>query len=172
MVKSTAKSAASAAILTHSCARTIDLWFNAATPAHGSPLPVVLPRWERITAMLNTVPDVPGGLACWQARRALEHIESQLDVRVRVTELARLVQLSTAHFSRTFKTSLGMPPGAYMALRRVERAKILITSTADSLAQIALACGYADQAHLTKSFRRHFGVSPSAWRRLNGCAQP
>ncbi len=110
----------------------------------------------------------PGGLAPWQVQLLTKHIEAQLVSRVDVAEMASLVRLSHSHFSRAFKASLGIPPGAYVMSRRVERVKLMMTSTADSLAQIGLACGFSDQAHLSKSFRRRVGMSPGAWRRING----
>ena len=107
----------------------------------------------------------PGGLARWQARRALAHIEENLGSKIAIRELAGLVAFSKSHFSRAFKRSLGLSPMAYVTRRRVERAKILMISTDAQLTEIALACGFADQSHLNRSFRRVVGVSPGVWRR-------
>jgi AraC family transcriptional regulator len=109
----------------------------------------------------------PGGLARWQARRAVTHIEANLESKLEVRSLAELVSFSKSHFSRAFKRSLGLPPMAYVMLRRIERAKALMTSTTRQLTEIALICGFADQSHLNRSFRRHVGVSPGRWRRTN-----
>jgi AraC-like DNA-binding protein len=107
----------------------------------------------------------PGGLARWQARRATAYIEANLESKLEVRGLADLVSFSKSHFFRAFKRSLGLPPMAYVMLRRVERAKLLMTSTSRQLIEIALACGFADQSHLNRSFRRLVGVSPGRWRR-------
>jgi AraC family transcriptional regulator len=56
---------------------------------------------------------------------------------------------------------------AYVAARRVERAKLMMTSTRERLTDIALACGFSDQSHLTRSFRRVVGMSPGRWRRTS-----
>ena len=56
---------------------------------------------------------------------------------------------------------------AYVAVRRVERAKLMMASTEQRLTDIALACGFADQSHLNRSFRRIVGVSPGLWRRVS-----
>jgi len=109
----------------------------------------------------------PGGLARWQARRALTYIEAHLESRLDVPLLAKLVSFSKSHFSRAFKQSLGLPPMTYVKLRRVEKAKTLMTSTNQQLTEIALICGFADQSHLNRSFRRVLGVSPGRWRRTN-----
>lgn len=107
----------------------------------------------------------PGGLARWQAMRVVAYIDANLGSKLGIHELADLVALSSSHFSRAFRRSLGLPPMAYVAARRVERAKLMITSTREQLIAIATACGYADQSHLNKSFRRSVGVSPGMWRR-------
>lgn len=107
----------------------------------------------------------PGGLARWQARRAVTYIDSHLESRLDVPLLAKLVSFSKSHFSRAFKQSLGLPPMAYVKMRRIERAKVLMTSTRQQLTEIALTCGFADQSHLNRSFRRALGVSPGRWRR-------
>ena len=106
-----------------------------------------------------------GGLAAWQARRAVEYIEGHLGLKMEVRDVADLVALSPSHFSRAFKQSLGSSPIAYVASRRVERAKLMLTSTRERLTHIALACGFADQSHFTRSFRRVVGTSPGLWRR-------
>ncbi|HEX4269452.1 MAG TPA: AraC family transcriptional regulator [Steroidobacteraceae bacterium] len=108
-----------------------------------------------------------GGLARWQARRALTYIDAHLESRLDVPMLARLVSFSKSHFSRAFKQSLGLPPMTYVKMRRIERAKELMTSTDQQLTEIALICGFADQSHLNRSFRRVLGVSPGRWRRTN-----
>jgi len=109
----------------------------------------------------------PGGLARWQARRAVTYIDGHLESRLDVPLLAKLVSFSKSHFSRAFKQSLGLPPMAYVKMRRIERAKILMISTNQQLTEIALICGFADQSHLNRSFRRVIGVSPGRWRRTN-----
>ncbi|HEX5458952.1 MAG TPA: AraC family transcriptional regulator [Steroidobacteraceae bacterium] len=109
----------------------------------------------------------PGGLARWQARRALAHIEENLGSKLATAELAGLVSFSKSHFSRAFKRSLGISPMAYVARRRVERAKAMMITTDRQLTEIALICGFADQSHLNRSFRRAVGMSPGRWRRTS-----
>jgi AraC-like DNA-binding protein len=103
----------------------------------------------------------PGGLAAWQANRALEYIEDNFGSKIAIQEMADCVALSKSHFSRAFRHSLGCSPMAYVVALRVERAKLMMTSTRERLAYIALACGFSDQPHLNKSFRRVVGVSPA-----------
>jgi AraC family transcriptional regulator len=109
----------------------------------------------------------PGGLATWQARRTLAHIEANLASKMDIEDLAKVVALSRSHFSRAFKRSVGFSPMEYVLVRRVERAKTMISGTREPLAEVALACGFADQAHLNRRFRDIVGISPGRWRRSN-----
>jgi AraC family transcriptional regulator len=108
----------------------------------------------------------PGGLAAWQAKRTVAYIEANLGSKIAIGAMADLVALSTSQFSRAFKQSLGSRPKVYVGLRRVERAKLMMTSTSERLADIALACGFADQSHFNRYFRRVVGMSPRRWRRM------
>jgi AraC family transcriptional regulator len=106
-----------------------------------------------------------GGLAPWQIRRVSTYIDSHLHLSIGTRDLARLVQLSVFHFSRAFRVSFDESPHTYVMRRRIERAQGMMLQTDSSLAQIAIECGLADQAHFNKSFRRFVGQSPGAWRR-------
>lgn len=111
-----------------------------------------------------------GGLAPWQLRRVLTHIEAHLGVPITTAELASLVRLSPFYFSRAFRRSFNDSPHAYVMRRRVERAQGMMLTTTAPLAQIALSCGLADQAHFTRLFRRFAGESPGRWRRARATA--
>jgi AraC family transcriptional regulator len=104
------------------------------------------------------------GLAPWQARRVTAHIEEHLDARIRVSELAVLSRLSVSYFSVAFRRSFGASVQTFVARQRVERAKVLMLSTVQPLSEIALACGFCDQAHLCRQFRRITGGTPRSWR--------
>lgn len=106
-----------------------------------------------------------GGLPPWAAERVKSHIERQLAETVRIEHVARLARLSNSHFGRAFKASFGVPFLQFVIARRIERAKTLMVTTRDSLCDIALACGFADQAHFSRVFRRIVGAAPQAWRR-------
>src|SRR5580698_2199003 len=86
----------------------------------------------------------PGCLAAWQARRAVEYIEQHLASKLTNENIAAAIGLSKSHFSRAFKSTLGASPMAYIATRRVERAKHMMVASAESLADVALDCGFAD----------------------------
>ena len=105
------------------------------------------------------------GLARWQSRAAIEYINANLASKLTLAEIAKVVRLSKSRFSRAFKISHGVSPWAYIIMTRVERANRMIRGTREPLSQIAGACGFADQAHLCRAFRRWVGVSPGIWRR-------
>jgi AraC family transcriptional regulator len=106
-----------------------------------------------------------GGLAPWQVRRAKEILCANLDGRVQLKEVARECRLSVSHFSRAFRRSMGVAPHNWLLTRRVEVAKEKLRDDRLSLVDVALACGFADQSHLTRVFTRMVGASPGAWRR-------
>jgi AraC family transcriptional regulator len=106
-----------------------------------------------------------GGLATWQERRAREFIEARLADNVALVDVARECELSVAQFARAFKRSTGLPPHRYLTERRIERARSLLVHTDLPLADVAVRCGFADQSHFTKLFRRSIGVSPGSFRR-------
>jgi len=108
---------------------------------------------------------VRGGLAPWQVRKVAIYVDAHLDRSIRNEELARIAKLNTSHFGRAFRNSFGEPPHEYVIRRRIERAQGLMLSTNAPLSAIALDCGLADQAHLSRLFRRVAGETPRAWRR-------
>ena len=105
-------------------------------------------------------------LLAWQMRLVESYIEEHIDQQILVSNLSGLVDLSEAHFSRAFRLAYGVPPHAYIVRRRVELAAQLMLASRAPLTEIALKCGFHDQAHLSKQFRQLTGETPAAWRRL------
>ena len=106
-----------------------------------------------------------GGLAPWQERRVKELLLANLAGGISLSELAAICRLSTSHFIKAFGKTVGCPPHQWLLTQRIERAKQLILNSKESLSQIALATGFADQSHLTRVFRQRISASPAAWRR-------
>ncbi|MES2022402.1 MAG: AraC family transcriptional regulator [Pseudomonadota bacterium] len=106
-----------------------------------------------------------GGLAPWQLQRVSDYVEERLGDTIVLDGLAGVVRLSTGHFCRAFKVTVGETPHAFLIRRRIRRAQTLMLTTKDSLSHIACTCGLTDQAHLTRLFRRMVGDTPLSWRR-------
>ncbi len=108
-----------------------------------------------------------GGLAPWQMRRAKEALLANLNAKVSLEEVAQACDLSRSHFSRSFRQSFGESPYQFILKARIETAKMMIRERSLAMAEISLACGFADQSHMTRVFSREVGVSPVAWRRAD-----
>jgi AraC-like DNA-binding protein len=110
---------------------------------------------------------VRGGLAPWQERRAKEMLGSNLEGSTSLAAVAGECGLSLSHFTRAFRQSTGLPPHRWLLHLRIEKAKDLLRDSAMSLAEIALASGFANQSHFTRVFSASVGRSPGASRRLH-----
>jgi AraC family transcriptional regulator len=111
-------------------------------------------------------PSVRRGLAPWQERRAKEAMTASLDNDISVAQLASECGLSSSHFARAFRQATGQPPYRWLLERRLDTAQDLLLNSQMSLPEIAKACGFSDQSHLSRAFKRMVGTSPGAWRRI------
>lgn len=109
-----------------------------------------------------------GGLAPWQERRSREMIAAGIAGTLSIAAVAAECGLSPAHFARSFKASTGVTPHRWLQTVRVACAKDMLRSGEASLAETALACGFADQSHFTRIFTRIAGEPPGRWRRFRG----
>jgi AraC family transcriptional regulator len=97
----------------------------------------------------------------WRVRDALH---DRFREPVRLEELAEAVGVHPAHLARTFRRHYGCTVGDYVRNLRVERGREELQSTDRPLVEIALLLGYSDQSHFSTSFKRHTGMTPSAFR--------
>jgi AraC family transcriptional regulator len=111
------------------------------------------------------VPSGTGRLLAWQVRKVRDYIDTHITGPVFVADLCALLQRSEAHFSRSFKRTFGESPHAFLVRCRVQLAAQYMLTTDAPLSDIALRCGFTDQAHLCKHFRQAAGQTPAAWRR-------
>lgn len=114
---------------------------------------------------------VRGGLAPVVLGRVTAFIEAHLHQPLTVGDLAAVAGLSAYHFARMFRASTGTSPHAFVLARRVARARQMIARPgreAPPLAEIAAACGFASQSHLTQRFRAATGQTPGAYARALG----
>jgi len=111
------------------------------------------------------VPEKRGRLLAWQVRKVRDYVDAHIADPILVADLASLLHLSAAHFSRCFRATFGESPHAYVIRRRVKFVAQYMLETDAPLSEIALRCGFSDQAHLCKHFRPATGITPAAWRR-------
>lgn len=106
----------------------------------------------------------PGGLSPQTLRAALERLDSCCNEDISLKALAEASGLSTYHFCRAFKKSMGVPPHAWLRQRRLDRAKAMLRDTKEGIVTIAEELGYGSHTAFTAAFKRMTGTSPSRWR--------
>ena len=97
-------------------------------------------------------------------KRVLDYMADNYGTAIQIEEMAKKIGFSPAHFSRLFKSVIGDSPYQFLMRYRVERAAEMLSKTNDPLIDIALACGFADQPHLTRIFKKFRGTTPKSWR--------
>ncbi len=109
-----------------------------------------------------------GGLSPTKLRKVATLVEQRMGSEMSLEELATAAGLSVFHFARVFRQSTGMSPFQYVLKRRIERARELLLEPHARIGDIALECGFCDQAHLTRHFKRITGSTPAAFKRSIG----
>lgn len=112
----------------------------------------------------GTPSSINSKLSFRQLARIRELIEDRLSGRLTLADLSTEIGISADHFGRLFKQATGMPVHQFVLRCRVDRARRLLTDTAMPIAAIAFECGFSDQVHLTRLFRRFVGTTPAAFR--------
>ena len=95
---------------------------------------------------------------------ALSRIEAQPDARIKVDDLAAEAAVSLFHFLRIFEQVVGVTPGQYMLRTRLRRAAVSLRRSSDTIAAVALDCGFDDLSTFNRQFRRATGMTPGAYR--------
>ncbi|UZE50681.1 helix-turn-helix transcriptional regulator [Rhodopseudomonas sp. P2A-2r] len=120
-----------------------------------------------INAQAIQEPECDKGLTSAQLEKIRNHIDQNLDSHLRLQDLSDLIGHSASYFSRQFKNATSKSPHQFIVVQRVERAKRLLRHTTNSIAEIALDCGFSHQEHLTHVFRRIAGVTPGSYRKAS-----
>jgi AraC-like DNA-binding protein len=101
--------------------------------------------------------------------RAVNHARALLDANIRGGVASAALEVATGldryAIARQFRACLGVSPYRYLTLRRLDRARSLIRQETP-LADVAIASGFADQSHLTRQFKKAYGVTPGRWAAL------
>jgi AraC family transcriptional regulator len=96
--------------------------------------------------------------------RLTDYIAARLDQRLLVADLASVTGLAPNRFTQAFASATGRSPHQFVLQLRLERAAQLLQHSTHSLAEVAAACGFASQQHMTKVMRQRLGTTPARWR--------
>jgi AraC family transcriptional regulator len=100
----------------------------------------------------------------WKLQRLKDYIEAHLGEELTIATLATQIPMSQFHFARAFKAATGEAPHRYITQRRIERAKVLLSVTRLSVAEVAYQMGFSHQSHFTAQFRKVVGLTPKQFR--------
>ncbi|GAA2110658.1 AraC family transcriptional regulator [Actinomadura alba] len=95
---------------------------------------------------------------------AMHLLESRLDHKWTLNELAEELHLTPRYLIRLFKSATGLPPMTYLAQHRVEKAASLLLHTDQPITQIGQAVGWADQNYFARRFKAHYGLTATTYR--------
>ncbi|MGB0561454.1 MAG: helix-turn-helix domain-containing protein [Spirulinaceae cyanobacterium] len=96
----------------------------------------------------------------------MAYIQAHLAEEIHLADIAQLIGMSQYYFCRLFRQSVGVSPYKYVIQQRVERARTFLQQFQEmKIADIALDCGFANQSHLCKHFRKLLGTTPKRYRR-------
>jgi AraC family transcriptional regulator len=99
-----------------------------------------------------------------QLQQAIDYIHTHINRDLSLAELASVINISPTYFAGLFKQAMGISPHQYVIQQRVERAKLMLSKTDISIADIALQVGFSSHSHLTQQFKRLTGITPKQVR--------
>jgi AraC family transcriptional regulator len=108
--------------------------------------------------------EIRGGLSHTKLERVIAHIEDNLASKLSLPGIAEIAGISVSHLKTLFRNSTGVPVYEYVLRRRVERAQLLLRNQKFSIAEVAVATGFAHQSHLARHMHRILGYTPSSLR--------
>ncbi|MDX2264466.1 MAG: AraC family transcriptional regulator [Hyphomicrobiales bacterium] len=104
------------------------------------------------------------GLDPTALKRVVDLMQDRIGDDLTLDDLAQASGLGVSAFSRGFRTAVGKTPYRYFMEARMRRSRELLATTSASIADVAAAVGYSDQAHFTAAFTRETGAPPGKWR--------
>jgi AraC-like DNA-binding protein len=112
------------------------------------------------------LPQRPLGSIAWgQVKAARDYLEAHVTRGVRSQELERITGLDRFALARHFRAAFATSPHRFLLMRRLQQAKAMI-GAGEPIAEVAAATGFADQSHLTRHFKKAFGIAPGAWNTM------
>ena len=108
-----------------------------------------------------------GAAPPWLSRARDSIADRCCESSLRLADLAADAGVHPVYLARAFRRAYSVSPGEYLRRIRVERARQRVVTSHDPLACIAMDCGFSDQSHFARAFRKRFGVTPAYLRRQN-----
>jgi AraC-like DNA-binding protein len=104
----------------------------------------------------------------YNLHQILVYIQNNLQNEIKVEELANIACLSNDHFTRIFKSVMGIPPGEYVVRKRIEKSQYLLLTTDLSINQITEQTNFKSTAYFARMFKKYVLISPAAYRKQGG----
>lgn len=108
-----------------------------------------------------------GQLRDFYIQEAITYMEHNYPREITIEDLAGVCKLNRSYFSKLFRDSMGCPPQEFLIRLRMSKAAELMQCTANSIGDIAFMCGYPNQLHFSRAFKKRYGLSPREWRAEN-----
>ncbi len=113
---------------------------------------------------LTSKPLTEYSLSQEQLQRVYDFMDTYLSNKIRLEELATLINTKPTYFSKQFKRATGLPPHQYLLWQRLEKAKALLRHSKLSVAEVSQLAGFFDQSHLVRYFKARVGTTPQHYR--------
>nr|WP_201757296.1 AraC family transcriptional regulator [Colidextribacter sp. OB.20] len=112
-----------------------------------------------------------GQLRDFYIQEAINYMEHNYRRELTVEELADVCKLNRSYFSKIFKENMGCPPQEFLIRLRLSKAADWLKGSVKPIGEIAALCGYPNQLHFSRAFRKRYGISPREWRIQNQIIQ-
>lgn len=119
---------------------------------------------HRYCSRRQPLKEEPKGLPKYKLREAIAYIQAHLSEEISLNAIASHLNMSQYYFCHLFKQSMGISPYQYVLQQRINKAKQLLKQRKLVITDIALECGFANQTHFTKHFRKLTGTTPRSYR--------
>jgi len=149
-------------------AAVLRMWSESQLGGHSASLMIDGLMVGLLGQLLRRATQAPAAAALTLPQRTIAridgHIDAHMETALDIPTLAALAGCSATHFARRFRAATGQTP-QYVIDRRIERARELLAEGELPLSEIAYACGFASQSHMTDVFRQRVGLTPGRYRR-------